>query len=109
MKKEEKETIKRLNQLIISLNYRISDLQSEVKYYKKRYLNKKAVVSELIEENITLYTELKELRIEKEEIEEREVDLARKIKIIEDICMTFDVKLFEQIKNVLANDRESDN
>ena len=105
--RESAKIIERQGEAIIKMNYRITELQEELKLKNIKIKNKKAVISELIEENVEMYAELKQTRIEKEEIEIRETDMARKLKIIEDLIQNFDVKLFEQLKNVLVSDHQS--
>ena len=111
-KQEMAKTIKRQGESIIALNNRITQLNQKVE-------NQKAVMSEQIDEEIALYTDLKVAITLHTEAEMRATEFARKLKKIEDVVNEFGleknitkqiaINFYTKLKNVLVNSDQTNN
>lgn len=102
---ELKELNKKLQEQIIQLHYKISDMQEKEKYhlekieaYKEAIKFKNEIAEELIKDN-KYYKKIKE------ENEQRALHLSKCIKLIENTVKT-DENMYKKIKNALTKELE---
>ena len=102
---ELKKQNEKLKEQIISLNYRISELQDREHYYLERITGFKDAIKFKNEVAEELIQDSKLLQQEKEENEQRALHLSRCITLIEDTVKT-DEDMYKKIKKALTKELE---